>query len=140
MPHRTILLITLLTVGSVGAATILLPSSPPPPGPSQVIWWLFLVILPLALASLIVISATWAAMLCVVYGTVGLALDLATVISILGANVGLDFTLALSLISGSANFALIVFGGRAFWAGFEERRPPGSRPPSPPFPSSSSRA
>ena len=139
MPHRNILLMALLTAGSVGAATLLLPLSPPTPRPSQVVWWLFLVILPLALASLIVIGATWAAMLCVVYGTVGLALDLATVISILGANGGSDVTLAVSLVSGSANSVLIVFGGRAFWAGFEERRPPGSRPPSPPFPSSSSR-
>ena len=140
MPHRNSVLITLLTLGTVGAATLLLPLSPRTPGPSQVVWWLFLVILPLALASLIVMGVTWAAMVSVVYGTVGLALDLATVISILGGKGGSDFALALSIVSGSANSALIVFGGRAFWAGLEKRRPPGSRPPSPPYPSSSSRA
>jgi hypothetical protein len=128
----------LLTLGSIGAATLLLPLSPTP-GRSQVLWWLFLVILPLALATMIVIGIAWAAMVCVIYGTIGLALDLATVISILSGRGGSELTLALSIVSGSANFALIVFGGRAFWAGLEQR-PPRSRPPSPPFPSSSSRA
>lgn len=140
MPHRNILLLTLLTLGSIGTATLLPGLSPPTPGRSQALWWLFLVILPLALAAMIVIGTTWAAMVCVIYGTAGLALDLATVISILGGRGGSEFTLALSIVSGSANFALIVFGGRAFWARLGERQPPGSRPPSPPFPSSSSRA
>ena len=101
-------------------------------------WWLFLVVLPVALATAIVVGWTWSAMVCVVYGTIGLALDVATVVSVLGGREGSDLTLFVSIVSGSANFVLIIFGGRAFWTLLEERRPPGSRPPSPPFPSSSS--
>ena len=135
MPHRQILLVTLLTLATIGMATLLLVLSPAMPGAPHVMWWLFLVILPIALAMAILKEWAWATMACVVYGTIGLALDLATVVSILGGREGSDLTLALSVISGSANFVLIVFGGRAFWALLQDRRPQGSRPPSPPSPS-----
>jgi hypothetical protein len=138
MPHRAILLITLLTLITVGATTLWLVLAPAASEAPQVMWWLFLVVLPVALATAILIGWTWAAMLCVVYGTIGLALDLATVVSVLGGREGSDLTLCLSIVSGSANGVLIIFGGRAFSSLLEERRPPGSRPPSPPFPSSSS--
>ena len=65
----------------------------------------------------------WAAMACVVYGTIGLALDLATVVSILGGQEGPDLTLALSVVSGGGNFTLIVFGGRAFWTVLQRQAP-----------------
>ena len=44
-------------------------------------------------------------MACVIYGTIGLALDLATVTSILGGHGGTDKMLALSGISGIVNFS-----------------------------------
>ena len=47
-------------------------------------WMLYLVGLPLTLASLVWMGWTWTAMACVIYGTVGLALDLATITSIIG--------------------------------------------------------
>jgi hypothetical protein len=129
---------TLLTLTTVGGATLLLVLAPAASGAPHVMWWLFLVVLPVAMATAIVVGWIWSAMVCVVYGTIGLALDLATVVSVLGGREGSDLTLFLSIVSGSANFVLIIFGGRAFWTLLEERRPPGSRPPSPPFPSSSS--
>jgi hypothetical protein len=140
MPDRRILLFTLLTLATVGVATLLLVLSPAIPGAPHFLWWLFLVILPLALAMAILMGWIWAPMGCVTYGTIGLALDLATVVSILGGHQGSDFTLALSVVSGSANFVLIVFGGRSFWTVLQERRPRGSRPPNPPSPSPSSPA
>ena len=137
MPHRRILLLTLLTLGTVGAATLWLVLSPAAPGTPHVLWWLFLVLFPLGLATMIFMGRGWVAMVCVAYGTIGLALDLATVVSILGGREGSALALALSLVSGSANFVLIVFGGRAFWADLERRGPQGSRPPNPPSLSSS---
>src|SRR5262245_9205774 len=121
MPHRHILLITLLTLATVGTATLLLVLSPARSGAPHLMWWLFLVILPIALAMAILRGWVWSAMLCVISGTIGLALDLATVVSILGGREGSDLTLALSVVSGSANFVLIVFGGRAFWTVLQER-------------------
>ena len=138
MLHRQILLVTLLTIAAVGVATLLL--SPTPPETPRFLWWLFLVMLPFALAAAIMTGRAWAAMSCVAYGTIGLALDLATVVSILGGHEGSDISLALSVVSGSANFALILFGGRAVWGVLQEVRPPGSRPPNPPSPSPSSPA
>lgn len=139
MPHQRILIVTLLTTATVGVATVLLVLSPATPGAPHILWWLFLVMLPLALATAILMGQTWAAMACVAYGTIGLALDLATVVSILGGHEGTDVTLSLSVVSGSANFGLILFGGRAFWSALQELRPRGSRPPNPP-PSPSSPA
>jgi len=92
------------------------------------------------LAAAILLGWGWAAMASVAYGTIGLAIDLATVVSILGGREGSDLTIALSVVNGSANFALIVFGGRAFWTVLQGLRPRGSRPPNPPSPSPSSRA
>ena len=138
MPHRQILLLILLSVTAVGIATLLLILSPVMPGALHIWWWLFLVLLPLGLASAIMMSWGWAAMACVAYGTIGLAIDLATVVSILGGREGSGLTLALSVVSGSANFALIVFGARAFWMILQGPGPRESRPPNPPSHSPSS--
>jgi len=102
-------------------------------------WMLYLIAFPIALAGLVWIGWTWTTMACVIYGTVGLALDLATVTSILG---GQDETGALflfSAMSGIVNFLLVLFGGGAFLHSFQVTALPGSRPPSPPSPSSSAK-
>ena len=129
---------TLLTIAAVGLATLLLVLSPAMQRAPQISWWLFLVLLPIGLGFVIILGWAWAAMACVVYGTIGLAVDLATVFSILGGREASDLTLALSVVSGSANFALIVFGGRAFWTILQGPWPRGSHPPNPPSPSPSS--
>jgi len=129
---------TLLTLTIVGGATLWLVLAPAASRAPHLLWWLFLVMFPMALATAIMIGWTWSAVVCVVYGTIGLALDLATVVSVLGGRSESDLTLGLSIVSGSANGALVIFGGRACSTLLEQRRPPGSRPPSPPFPSSSS--
>ena len=73
-------------------------------------------------------------MACVMYGTVGLALDLATIVQILTKDQPTFVTLATSGISGLLNFLLILFGGRSFLNPSQEPPPPGSHPPSPPSP------
>ena len=130
MLHRNILLGMLLALVGVGMATLLLVIRPGAPATSHAVWWLFLVLLPFILIVMVLTGKAWAAMICVAYGTIGLALDLATVGSILGRQEGSDLTLGLSIVSGSANFLLIVLGGRASWAALEKQRPPGFHPPS----------
>ena len=102
-------------------------------------WMLYLLAFPITLAALVWMGWSWTAMACVIYGTIGLALDLSTVTSILGGQ-GEPGTLFLfSALSGVVNFLLTLFGGRAFFHSFQGTRLPVSRPPSPPSPSSSAR-
>ena len=102
-------------------------------------WMLYLLAFPIALAGLVWMGWAWTAMVCVMYGTVGLALDLATITSILGGQGELGALLYFSSMSGAVNFLLLLFGGRAFFCSFQETALPVSRPPSPPSPSSSTR-
>ncbi len=102
-------------------------------------WMLYLLAFPIALAGLVWMGWAWTAMVCVIYGTVGLALDLATITSILGGQGELGALLFFSAMSGIVNFLLILIGGRAFFCSFRETALPVSRPPSPPSPSSSAR-
>ena len=102
-------------------------------------WLLYLLAFPITLAALVWMGWSWTAMVCVIYGTIGLALDLSTVTSILGGQ-GEPGTLFLfSAMSGVVNFLLTLFGGRAFFHSFQGTRLPVSRPPNPPSPSSSAR-
>ena len=123
MPHRHVLVVTLLILATVGGATLLLA---PPLTTAETLhfaWWFFLVVLPLVLASVLLMGWAWAAMACVVYGTIGLALDLATAVSMLAGHERSVLTLALTVVSGSANFAMIVFGGRGVWTVLQRPRP-----------------
>ena len=96
-------------------------------------WWIgFLVLLPLGLAILVWLELRWTAMACVIYATVGLALDLATVVQILTRETDVFTSLMISLVSGLLNFLLIVFGGRSFLDLPLAPPPRESRPPSPP--------
>ena len=137
MRHTWTLIGLLAGLCLIGATTTQL--IPAATGAGRVGWMLYLIAFPLALASLVWIGWTWTAMACVIYGTVGLALDLATITSILGGQAEIG-ALFFSAMSGTANFSLILFGGRAFLHAFQETALPGSRPPSPPSPSSSVQA
>ena len=95
-------------------------------------WTIFLVLLPAGLAAMALRNVHWAAMGCVIYGTVGFALDVATVVQVISKTSDLFPALLLSGISGFLNFLLLVFGGQAFLDGFQAPKPPKSRPPSPP--------
>lgn len=137
MRHKTFLLILLIVMSVIGAMTIRLAFSTDQTGAARTAWGFFLVLLPLALAGALWMGWTWAAMACVVYGTIGLALDLATATSILGGHDGIDTMLAFSGISGPLNLLLIIFGGLVFWNCLQGLSPRVSRPASPPSPSSS---
>lgn len=102
------------------------------------VWGTFLVLLPLILSGAILKRWAWAAMACVAYGTIGLALDLSTVAGILGGAGGTLTLLAFSMSSAAVNLAVIIIGGLAFWNWLQDSQRPESRPPNPPSPSSSS--
>lgn len=95
----------------------------------------FFILLPLALAILIWLHFRWAAMVCVIYATVGLAMDLATIVQLPGWNFDTAHTMITSGISGLFNFLLIVFGGRWLFDVGQEQRLAKPRSPNPPFPS-----
>lgn len=101
-------------------------------------WTVFLILIPVGLAAIVWQKVRWAAMGCVIYGTVGFALDVATAVQVITKDPDLFPALASSGVSGLLNFLLIVFGGRAFLDVSQAPPPPGSRPPSPPSSSSTS--
>jgi hypothetical protein len=104
------------------------------PAPTQA-WWIgFLVGMPVGLAILVWLKFRWAAMACVIFGTVGLALDLATTVQILTKDSEVLFPLISSVVSGLLNFLLIVFGGRSFLDVTQAPLPLEFRPPNPPTP------
>lgn len=96
-------------------------------------WWIiFLMLMPAGLGTLVWLGFRWAAMACVMYGTVGLALDLSTVVHVLTKDVDGLWSLPTNLVSGGLNFLLILIGGRSFLGGVVAQPPPESRPPNPP--------
>jgi hypothetical protein len=95
----------------------------------------FFILLPLALAVLIGLGLRWAAMVCVIYATVGLAMDVATIVQVLTKDPEVGASLVANIISGLFNFMLILFGGRLFLDVDQGPLPRESRPPNPPYPS-----
>ncbi len=91
--------------------------------------------MPLALAVLIWLQLRWAAMACVIYATVGLALDIATIIQVLTKDSEVGVSLIANVISGLFNFFLIVFGGRSLLDVGPGPMPLEPHPPNPPSPS-----
>ena len=134
MPYRLHLAIVLAGLGLIGLGTLLLTHSPAASAPTKVIWTVFLILLPIGLIGSVWMAWRWSAMACVVYGTIGLALDLATLVSIATHPDGEMLPVALSGLSGFANFFLIVLGGRSFLHLSPTLSPPGSRPPNPQTP------
>ena len=132
MRHNWTLIGLLAGLCLIGANTTQL--IPAATGAGRVGWMLYLIAFPITLAGLVWIGWTWTSMTCVIYGTVGLALDLATVTSILGGQGETGALFLLSAMSGTVNFLLILFGGRAFLHSSLGTALPGSHPPSPPSP------
>jgi uncharacterized protein involved in response to NO len=124
-------------LGLAGTWFIAFGQSGTPPPSHNAFWLGFLVALPIGLGIIVWMERRWAPMACVIYGTVGLALDLSTIVQIVVKDPEGGAALTQSAISGILNFLLIVLGGRFFLDVNQGPMPPGSRPPSPPSPSSS---
>lgn len=102
----------------------------------RMFWNGFLFAIPIALAGFILAKARWALMAAVMYGTIGLALDISTVVQELTKGNGHSTVLMLSGLTGLLNFLLISIGGRGFLDVLQPASPQGGRAPNPPSPSS----
>ena len=100
-------------------------------------WFAFLVGLPVLLIALIGFQFRWVAMAVVMYGTIGLALDIATLVQELSRPQGGALLVGAGVLSGVLNFLLIVSGGQAVFGGISNEQLGVSRRPNPPSPSSS---
>ena len=100
-------------------------------------WTLFLYGLPLALIGCLLARQRWALMAAVMYGTVGLALDISTIVQGLTKPDVPQIVTIMSGVTGALNFLLIVFGGNGFLNVMNASSPPESPRPNPQSPSSS---
>lgn len=92
----------------------------------------FFVLIPLGLAFSLWFQFRWASAVCVFYATVALAMDVATIVQILGKDSGGLASMMASGISGLFYLCLIVFGGRSFLDVGQGSTPLESHPPNPP--------
>ena len=103
---------------------------------SRVLWNGFLFAVPIALGALIFARMRWALMAAVMYGTIGLALDISTVVQEVTKADGHLSVLMLSGLTGLLNFLLIAIGGRGFLDVLHPASPPADSAPNHPSPSS----
>ncbi len=75
-------------------------------------WYGFQFGLPLFVGGICLVGKRWSAMLGVLYGTIGLALDIATFVQSMTAGTDSLHVAGLILLTALCNFLLIVIGGR----------------------------
>ena len=107
------LMISLIGLTAVGMATLFLMGQPGQAEPSRLLVG-FLIGLPLFLLVAVRLGYRWAMMASVIYGTVGLALDLSTIVQLITKDQPTVASLTANSFSGVLNFLVIAFGGRAF--------------------------
>jgi hypothetical protein len=129
---RNPLLVVLAGLALVQLGTVLLRRGGAPSPISDATWIGLLVLIPVGLAAVVGLRLRGAAMACVIYGTVGLALDLATIVQILTAQADWSPSLVTSGISGVLNFLVVALAGQAFLDVAQAPAPPEARPPNPP--------
>ena len=78
----------------------------------QGIWYGFQFGLPLLVGGICLIGKRWSAMVGVMYGTIGLALDISTSVQSLTSGTDSLHYVGLILLTALFNFLLIVIGGR----------------------------
>jgi len=101
----------------------------------HLLWNGFLFGIPLILAGFLAGGARWAFMAGVMYGTIGLALDIATVVQDLTRQDAYRDVLPIlwaSSLTGLLNGLLILFGGRGLLDVGSRAMLQGDRPPNPP--------
>jgi hypothetical protein len=104
------------------------------PSTSQGMDWKigFFILIPFGLGVLVWLQFRWAAVVCIVYATVGLAMDVATIAQTSTKDSDAVASMMASGISGLFYLCLIVFGWQWFLREDQRLMPPESRPPSPP--------
>ena len=132
MVHRTTLIVLLAALMGAAAFPQAIDSVP-----RTLPWAVFLFGLPLALIGCLLADQRWALMAAVMYGTVGLALDISTLVQGLTKPDVPRTVLLASGVTTALNFLVIVFGGKGFLTFTEPSSPPEFPRPNPPSPSSS---
>jgi hypothetical protein len=137
MPHNP-LLILLLSTFVVEAGFLFLENGS---SFTQGLAWeiSFFALIPLGLSLLVWLQFRWSTAVCVFYATIGLAIDVATMVQALSTDTDAVASIVASLVSGLFYFCLILFGWQSFLAVDQGLMPPKFRPPNPPSPSSSER-
>jgi len=92
--------------------------------------------IPILLSALTLLRIRWAFMAAVMYGTIGLALDISTVVQEVTKAESQSSVVLSSGITGVLNFLLIAIGGRGFLDVLQPTSPPTGPAPNPRFPSS----
>jgi hypothetical protein len=90
----------------------------------------------LLVSGLLMVRQQWVAMIAVMYSTVALALDLATIVQEAGQPAPRTVVLTLTLGSSLLNFLIMIFGGRCALAVQLGEKPPTGRRPNLQFPAS----
>lgn len=91
----------------------------------------------LLVGGLIMIRQPWTVMGAVIYSTIALALDLATIVQEASQGSPRVLILILTVVSSLLNFLIMIFGGRCVLTFQPGERPPGGPHPNLQFPSSS---
>lgn len=78
----------------------------------QGIWYGFQFGLPLFVGGICMVGKRWSAMVGVMYGTIGMALDIATFVQSMTSGTDSLHFIGLILLTALFNFLLIVIGGR----------------------------
>lgn len=94
----------------------------------------FFSLIPLGLSVLVWLQFRWGSAVCVFYATVGLAIDIATMIQVLSTTTGGSAIAPMMacIVSGLFYFCLILFGWQSFLAVDQGLMPPKFRSPNPP--------
>ncbi|BCA56850.1 hypothetical protein W02_39900 [Nitrospira sp. KM1] len=137
MPHARFLVTVLALLILIGAVTMQSPRMVEASTTGQLWWSVYLVVMPVMLAGLVLIGWAWTAMACVGYGTINLALDLATVTSMVAAGEISNGLYLEHALSGLLDVGLIVMGGVSFVQALQRSSLRGFHPPNLRSPSSS---
>ena len=109
----------------------------PTPKPAAWVWMGFLIGLPILLMALINFHLRGAAMVIVMYATIGLALDIATLVQEISRPKEGALIVGAGLLSGAINFLLVACAGQAVLGGKSGEQLRVTRRPNPPSPFSS---
>ena len=131
--RRVVVLLLAALMACAAVRPLLLGPPESTPSTRLLAWNIYLFIIPLGLGMFLLSGARWALMGAVIYGTVGLALDVSTIVQELTRAAGDPMTLALSGLTGALNFGVIVAAGRGFLHPDASGPPPESSPPNLPF-------
>jgi hypothetical protein len=137
MTMRAPLIGLLLALLTVEASLFMVGSDSPTATIKNGVLSVFLFGLPtLLVGGLLVIRQQWIAMAAVMYSTVALALDLATIVQEASHAAPRTVVVAFTLGSSLLNFLAMIFGGRCALSVPSDEKPPKDRRPNLQFPAS----